>query len=69
MVQLMGLLYCCAGIILWAMAVIQAADALGKIEVRFYPFVRSDSNALKWVNVAWQTIGGFMAIGFGLFLR
>jgi hypothetical protein len=43
----MGVLFLLAGVALLGTAVVQAADALGKLEVRNYPFVRSDSTALN----------------------
>jgi hypothetical protein len=65
----MGVLFFLAGVILLVTAGVQAADALGKLEVRSYPFVKSESTALKWAYVSWLIIGALVAIGFGVFVR
>jgi hypothetical protein len=61
----MGPLLLLAGVVLFATAAMQAADALGRIRLRSYPFVRSESAALKWAYVSWLVIGGLVAFVFG----
>jgi hypothetical protein len=64
-----ALLFVLAGVVLIASAVIQALDAEGKIEVRSYPVVRSDSRATKWAAAVWMGVGGIVAIVMGLVFR
>lgn len=58
-----------AGVVLIVTAALQAADALGRIEVRFYPFLKSQSSALKWAYVCYLVILGVVLIIMGAVVR
>ncbi len=64
----MAFLSLLAGVVLLATAALQAADALGRMRVRSYPFLRSESAALKWAYVCCLVTGGLFAMAFGLWV-
>jgi hypothetical protein len=61
-----GVLSILAGLVLFATAALQAADALGRAEFGSYPFVKSKSVAVKWVYVGWLIFVGIAAVAIGL---
>jgi hypothetical protein len=65
----MGVILAIAGLVLIGTATLQAADALGRIEVRSYPFLKSQSSALKWAYVCYLAIMGVGAIIMGAVVR
>lgn len=65
----MGVVPMIAGVVLIVTAALQAADALGRIEVRFYPFLKSQSVALKWAYACYLVILGVVLIIMGLVVR
>lgn len=65
----MGVIPMIAGVVLIVTAALQAADALGRIGVRFYPFLKSQSSALKWAYVCYLVILGVVLIIMGAVVR
>ena len=66
LVQLVKYILVIAGLCVIAAAAFQVADVLGYIEVRSYPFLKSDSSALKWSYAVFLALFGTAAIVMAL---
>jgi hypothetical protein len=66
---MMPLVLVLAGFVGIVSAVLQGLDALSVLELRSYPFVRSESQTAKWALATWMALIGIGAISLGLALR
>jgi hypothetical protein len=66
---MMPLVLVLAGFVGIVSAVLQGLDALSVLELRSYPFVRSESQTAKWALATWMALIGIGAISLGLVLR